>query len=41
MDHGFVLLRAISNDIADLEPLVPELLMRLPAVTPGTLTVIA
>jgi hypothetical protein len=38
---AFVLLRAVSNDIADLEPLVPELLMRLPEVRPGTLTVIA
>jgi hypothetical protein len=38
---AFVLLRAISNDIADLEPLIPELLMRLPEVRPGTLTVIA
>jgi Domain of unknown function (DUF5615) len=37
---AFVLLRAVSNDIADLEPLVPELLKRLPEVTPGTLTVI-
>jgi predicted nuclease of predicted toxin-antitoxin system len=38
---AFVLLRAVSNDIADLEPLIPELLRRLPEVTPGTLTVIA
>jgi hypothetical protein len=37
---AFVLLRAVSNDIADLEPLVPELLIRLPEVRPGTLTVI-
>jgi archaellum biogenesis protein FlaJ (TadC family) len=38
---AFVLLRAVSNDIADLEPLIPELLKRLPEVIPGTLTVIA
>lgn len=38
---AFVLLRAVSNDIADLEPLVPELLRRLPEVRPGNLTVIA
>lgn len=38
---AFVLLRAFSNDIADLEPLIPELLRRLPEVAPGTLTVIA
>jgi hypothetical protein len=37
---AFVLLRAVSNDIADLERLVPELLKRLPKVAPGTLTVI-
>jgi archaellum biogenesis protein FlaJ (TadC family) len=37
---AFVLLRAVSNDIADLEPLIPELLRRLPEVTPGKLTVI-
>jgi hypothetical protein len=37
---AFVLLRAVSNDIADLQPLVPELLRRLPLVTPGALTMI-
>jgi hypothetical protein len=38
---AFVLLRAVSNDIADLEPLVPELLRRLPEAARGTLTVVA
>jgi len=37
---AFMLLRAVSNDIADLERLVPELLKRLPKAVPGTLTVI-
>ena len=29
-DMAFVLLRAVSNDIADLQPLIPRLLERLP-----------
>jgi len=37
---AFVLLRAISNDIADLEPLVPELLKRLPNLAPGSFTIV-
>jgi hypothetical protein len=37
---AFVLLRAVSNDIADLEPLVPQLVARLADVAPGTLTII-
>ena len=37
---AFVLLRSVSNDIDDIERLVPELLKRLPKVTPGTLTII-
>jgi hypothetical protein len=37
---AFVLLRAVSNDIADLEPLVPQLAARLADVAPGTLTII-
>jgi len=35
-----VALRAVSNDIDDLKPLVPELLTTLPEVQPGTITVI-
>jgi hypothetical protein len=37
---AFVLLRAVSNDIADIEPLVPELLERFDEITPGKLLVI-
>jgi hypothetical protein len=37
---AFVLLRARSNDIADIEPLVPKLLARLHEVAPGKLLVI-
>ncbi len=37
---AFVLLRAVSNDIGDLEPLAPQLVARLADVVPGTLTVI-
>jgi hypothetical protein len=37
---GFVLLRAVSNDIADIEPLVPELKARLGEIAPGKLIVI-
>jgi hypothetical protein len=37
---AFFLLRAVSNDISDLEPLIPQLLVRLGEVRPGTLTVI-
>lgn len=37
---AFVLLRAVSNDIADLEPLVPQLVARLADITPGTLIII-
>lgn len=37
---AFVLLRAVSNDIADLEPLVPRLIASLAHLVPGTLTVI-
>jgi len=37
---AFVLLRAVSNDIDDIERLVPALLKRLPKVAPGTLTII-
>jgi hypothetical protein len=35
-----VALRAFSNDIDDLRPLVPELVARLPGLQPGTITVI-
>ena len=38
---AFLLLRAVSNDIADLEPLVPRLIASLANVVPGTLTVIS
>lgn len=38
---AFVLLRAVSNDIADLEPLVPRLMASLADLGPGTLTVIS
>jgi hypothetical protein len=37
---AFVLLRARSNDIADIEPLVPELLARFDEVAPGKVLVI-
>jgi hypothetical protein len=37
---AFVLLRAVSNDIADLEPLMPRMMMALVDLRPGTLTVI-
>jgi hypothetical protein len=37
---AFVLLRVPSNDIADIEPLIPQLLARLADVVAGTLTVI-
>jgi PIN like domain len=37
---AFFLLRALSNDIADIEPLVPELIARLPDAAAGTLIVI-
>lgn len=37
---AFVLLRAKSNDIADIEPLVPKLLMQLDELRPGRLRVI-
>jgi hypothetical protein len=37
---GFVLLRAFSNDIRDLEPLVPSLLARWNEIVPGKLLVI-
>lgn len=39
-DVAFVLLRAKSNAIEDLEPLIPELLARLPELTRGTLLVL-
>jgi hypothetical protein len=35
-----VLLRATSNDIADIEPLVPELMARFDEIAPGKLLVI-
>jgi hypothetical protein len=37
---GFVLLRALSNDFVDIEPLVPKLLARLGEVAPGKLLTI-
>lgn len=37
---AFVLLRAQSNDISDIEPLVPELMARLDEIAPGKLLVI-
>lgn len=37
---AFLLLRAVSNDIADLQPLVPRLIASLADAAPGTLTVI-
>ena len=37
---AFVLLRAKSNDIADIEPLVPKLLTQLDELRPGRLRVI-
>jgi predicted nuclease of predicted toxin-antitoxin system len=36
-----VALRAPSNRLADTEPLMPRLLLLLPALRPGTLTVLA
>jgi hypothetical protein len=39
-DIAFVLLRAHSNDIADIQPLVPELLRRLPEAKRHELLVI-
>ena len=38
---AFILLRAVSNDIADLEPLVPRLMVSLADLVPDTLTVIS
>ena len=35
LPFAVVVLRAISNDIDDLRPLVPELLRRLPQFLPG------
>ena len=37
---AFVLIRSRSNDIADIEPLVPKLLARLEEVAPGRLLVV-
>ncbi len=37
---GFVLLRARSNDIVDIEPLVPRLLARFGEIAPGKLLII-
>ena len=37
---GFVLLRAFTNDIVDIEPLVPKLLARVGEIAPGKLLVI-
>ena len=37
---AFVLLRARSNDIADLQPLMPKLLLELEQIAPGHLIVI-
>jgi len=37
---GFVLLRAHSNDIVDIEPLVPLLIARFGEIAPGKLLVI-
>ncbi|HSY51632.1 MAG TPA: DUF5615 family PIN-like protein [Thermoanaerobaculia bacterium] len=37
---AFFLLRALSNDIADIEPLVPELIARLSDAVAGALIVI-
>jgi len=34
---GFILIRAHTNDIADIEPLVPQLLAMLPDTRRGTL----
>jgi hypothetical protein len=39
-DIGFVLLRALSNDFVDIEPLIPKLLARLEEVAPGKLLTI-
>jgi hypothetical protein len=39
-DIGFVLLRALSNDFIDIEPLVPKLLARLDEVASGKLLTI-
>ena len=35
-----VTIRAISNDLDDLRPLLPELLRVLPTVKPGTMTMV-
>ena len=35
-----VAIRAVSNDIDDLRPLLPELLLVLPTVAPGTITLV-
>jgi hypothetical protein len=37
---AFILLRAPSNDIADILPLVPQLIARLEGLRPGELVVI-
>jgi hypothetical protein len=39
-DIAFVLLRAPSNDITDLQPLVPKFLARIDEIAPGKLLVI-
>jgi hypothetical protein len=39
-DIAFVLLRAPSNDIADIEPLMPKLMARWGEIAPGKLLVI-
>jgi len=39
-DIGFVLLRALSNDIVDIEPLVPKLLACFGEIAPGKLLTI-
>ena len=36
-----VALRSASNRLADTEPLMPQLLMLLPSLQPGTFTVVA
>ncbi len=35
-----VAIRAVSNDLDDLRPLLPELLLVLPTVSPGTITMV-
>lgn len=39
-DIAVVAIRAVSNDVDDLRPLMPQVLAVLPGVKPGTITVV-